>query len=738
MNRYHSNKPGQRCDSHCQIAGVSLGKIVSSFLLILLLASCGGGESGSNTNVGTVSASVQNVLYVKPDGTLWEWGSKEMIRPTLPRDDESNPSMVGTSQQWISVAALPTESFGVKSDGTLWAWDAVSPMPARVGTSIGWDVLDASGDAQWMTSLQIGYIIAERAHVLALKVDGSLWAWGDNSHGQMGDETVDNSSESVRIGTSMNWSSVSAGLRRSAALKSDGSLWMWGGQLGIGSQPARLGTGVDWIHVDIEGGHTIAIRKNGSLWTWGDNYSGQLGNGTYDSVSAPAMIASGFEWKWVSAGYGHSLAVQIDGTLWSWGNNRNGSLGDGTLRQTNLPARMGTGTQWKKVFSGYEYNVGLKTDGSVWTWGNNFYGQLGLGTFADKNYPVQLPSSTGWKLFSAGAFHTVGVKGDETLQVWGVSQFIDDTFWPNLSSFEFQYVNETPSPLDTTSTWKSLSTGGKHSLAIKTDGTLWVWGANQASQLGTPTLSFSLEPVRIGTGMDWEKVSAGEFHSCAIRTDGTLWDWGNFATSVPSRIGTGTNWDIVSAGLNHTLALRDDGSLWAWGSNGYGQLGTPALFSASIPVPIGTGSDWTGASAGAWYSLAVRSNGSLWSWGVNDRGQLGNGTTYGTYNIPAMVGSDLDWSDVSAGTYRSAAIKEGGTLWTWGPGHLGYGSPGDVDVIRNLPGQVGTATNWQSIDLGWGHTVALKEDGSLWIWGLNNYGQLGDGTSWKRAPQRIF
>lgn len=738
MNRYHSNKPGQRCDSHCQIAGVSLGKIVSSFLLILFLASCGGGANGgSNPEVGIVSAGGQNVLYVKPDGTLWEWGSKEVIIPTLPRDNESTPSMVGFSQQWVSVAALPTESFGVKSNGTLWTWGVASTMPAQVGTSIGWAVLDASGCTDWATSVQIGYIIAEGTHVLALKVDGSLWAWGDNSHGQLGDGTVDSSSDPVRIGTGMNWSTVSAGLYRSVALKDDQSLWMWGGVPDTGSLPARVGTGVYWIHVDVGYDHTAAIHSDGSLWTWGDNDSGQLGNDTYASVSAPAIIASGYEWKWVSAGRGHSIGIQIDGTLWSWGNNRYGSLGDGTLSGTNQPVRVGTDDQWMNVLSGDDFNVGFKTDGSVWTWGNNFYGQLGLGTFADKSYPVPLHSSTGWQLIDAGAFHTVGVQGDDTLQVWGVPQLMDDTFWPNLSSFEFEYVNETPSPLDTTSIWKSFSTGSEHSLAVKSDGTLWAWGDNQFSQLGTPTLSFTQTPVRIGTGIDWTKVSAGGFLSRAIRTDGTLWEWG-IAVNTPSRVGTGTTWDVVSAGLNHTLAQRDDGSLYAWGGNGNGQLGTPLLSTASTPVRIGTGSDWAAISAGIRYSLAVRSDGSLWSWGENINGQLGNGTFYGIHNKPAMVGSGLDWSDAAAGTHHSAAIKTDGSLWTWGANGFGQLGDGILPDASNVPGPVGTATNWQSIDLGWGHTVALKEDGSLWVWGYNGFGQLGDGTSWKKAPQRIF
>ena len=239
----------------------------------------------------------------------------------------------------------------------------------------------------------------------------------------------------------------------------------------------------------------------------------------------------------------------------------------------------------------------------------------------------------------------------------------------------------------------------------------------------------------------WREISAGQNFTLGIKADGTLWGWGqnsnllglglgNLANqNLPIQIGTANDWLTVSAGTVHSLAVKTTGTLWAWGNGQFGQLGN-GLFNSATPnvTQVGTATDWIRVSAGNRFSLALKTNGTLWSWGWNFTGQLGNGLNTPDLNLPAQVGTATDWQKIDAGDQHSLAIKTTGTLWAWGnntSGQLGDGT----NTTSLSPIQIGTLTNWNVISAGTDHSMAIDNSNVLFTWGNNTNGQLGDGTN---------
>jgi alpha-tubulin suppressor-like RCC1 family protein len=289
--------------------------------------------------------------------------------------------------------------------------------------------------------------------------------------------------------------------------------------------------------------------------------------------------------------------------------------------------------------------------------------------------------------------------------------------------------------------WKQVSTGSSHTAAIKTDGTLWAWGQNSSGRLGDNTTTGRISPVQtVAFGTNWKQVSAGNQHTAAIKTDGTLWTWGrnnygqlgdNYVTDKSSPVQTitfGTNWKQVSCAYTHTVAIKTDGTLWTWGRNNYGQLGDNSIIGKSSPVQTITfGNNWKQVSCAYTHTAAIKTDGTLWTWGRNNYGQLGNNTANNTSSPVQTIAFGTNWKQVSAGNYHTAAIKTDGTLWTWGRNI--NGQLGDNTIVdKSSPVQTITfGTIWKQVSCGY-HTVAVKTDGSLWTWGRNINGQLGDNT----------
>ena len=278
--------------------------------------------------------------------------------------------------------------------------------------------------------------------------------------------------------------------------------------------------------------------------------------------------------------------------------------------------------------------------------------------------------------------------------------------------------------------WQSVATGENHNLALKTDGTLWAWGNNSGSQLGDGTLIAKSTPIQIGTANNWAAISACYTSSVAVKSDGTLWFWGmgNINYNHPIQVGTDNDWSVGIAGFGRCFAIKNNGTLWGWGNNNEGELGDGTYTFRSTPVQIGTASNWATICTGEHQTLALKTDGSLWSWGSEGFGELGNGGILNDDRVaPLQIGTSTDWQSIKCGAQFSIGLKTDGTLWAWGRNNTGQLGDGTT-TNRGIPAQVGTDTDWESADAGYFFNYARKTDGTLWTWGSNYFGQLSNGS----------
>ena len=598
------------------------------------------------------------------------------------------------------------------------------------------------------------------SHTLALKSDGTVWTWGSNSNGQLGNNSTVSSYVPLRVSTLLGVVAVAAGSKHSVALKSDGTVWDWGwngnGQLGNGTTPTDSTlpvqvsalSGVTAIAAGYQ--HTLALKNDGTVWAWGWNSNGQLGNNSTTDSSTPVQVTGLPPIVAISAGYGYSMALTSTGSVWAWGANASGQLGNNTTIDKWVPNQVSQSTGLTSVIgiaAGRIHAVALKSDGTTWAWGDNSHGQLGNNSTTASSVPVAVSTTGGLTAatsVAAGAYNSTALKTDGTVWDWGLN---GNGQLGNNSTTE-SHVPVKASSLTGAVAIANNGGAGTHTVAIKSDGTVWSWGLNTSGQLGNNTVTDSLVPVSTCGLTGVLQVSAGNSHTLILQSDGTVWSWGrnNYGqlgnnsqtdSNVPVQVSGLSSVVAVAAGVYHSIALKNDGTVWAWGYNGYGQLGNNSTSDSTVPVQVGggtvSGNFLHGAiaiAAGYRHSIALKSDGTVWDWGSNSNGQLGNNTTTDSL-FPIQVNTITGLVSLAAGNYHSAALKSNGTVWTWGYNHFGQlGNSSTTD--SSVPVQVSQAsglTNVTAIASGAYHFAAIKNDGTIWTWGYNAYGQLGNNTT---------
>ncbi|WP_127496104.1 RCC1 domain-containing protein [Paenibacillus glycanilyticus] len=287
---------------------------------------------------------------------------------------------------------------------------------------------------------------------------------------------------------------------------------------------------------------------------------------------------------------------------------------------------------------------------------------------------------------------------------------------------------------------KGIAAGADFALALKIDGTVWAWGDNFFGQLG---LGHSYErntEVQVSGLSDVKTIAAGADHALALKNDGTVWSWGLNANGqlgdgtmdngyFPAQVSGLSDVTAIFAGFDQSFAVKTDGTVWAWGMNNDGQLGTGIInYYQAVPMKVQGLSDVVAIAGGGNHTIALKNDGTVWAWGDNGYGQLGNNGITDNTSFPVQVTGLDHVKSIAAGRFHSLAVKNDGTVWSWGLNS--YGELGDgTNTNRDLPVEVTGLTDITEVSSMVNHNVALKKDGTVWGWGANYEGQLGDGST---------
>jgi len=350
-----------------------------------------------------VSAGPGFTCAVQTGHTLWCWGNGgdgELGDRSMASQD--SPVRVGGRAGWTEVAAGGGHACAVRKDGTIWCWGSESGAGVLgIGKMSGQRSSPAlvAGGGDYASVSGSGF------DDCAIRTDGTLWCWGDNSDGELGTGDTADASSPVQVGAATDWTEVSADSGNTCGVRADHSAWCWGldnsGQLGIGTfgaqydSPVQVPGGDVWSSVSVGILSACGVRTDGTLWCWGDNFSDELGR-TGPSRPSPAQVGTRTSWTRVSASDLASCALSGPTTLWCWGANEYGGLGRGyDSGPRPNPGKVGTSTNWISVSAG---QIGLSAvcaiqrDWSLWCWGDNSYGELGIGTAGNsENTPQQVP-----------------------------------------------------------------------------------------------------------------------------------------------------------------------------------------------------------------------------------------------------------------------------------------------------------------------------------------------------------
>ncbi len=601
-------------------------------------------------------------------------------------------------------------------------------------------------------------IAAGGLHSLAVKNDGSAWAWGDNTYGQLGDGTTVDRWVPAPVSGLSGIVGIAGGSNFSLALKEDGTVWGWGtngsGHLGDGTTtqrntPVRVGSLTNVVGIAAGFSFGLAVKSDGTVWSWGYNDVGQLGDGTTTNRTWPVQVVGLTNAVAVAGGWHHSLAVLADGTVRAWGDNPWGQLGDGTTTPHRTPAPVSGLGGVLRVSGGIEFSNAVKSDGTVWSWGRNDWGSLGDGTTTWRPTPVAVPGLTNAIAISSGTDHVLALKDDGTVWAWGSNEvgcLGDGTTTRRTAPVRTQVVSNVA----------GIAAGRRHhSLALSHDGVVWSWGRDSDGQLGDGGTTNRSTPNQIADAdMAWRVLAPPTFspNSGTYLTSQAVTLTGP-ANSILRYTTNGTNPTESSPAYTTPLVFTATTTLKA---RSFPAAGNPLpasatasgtyLIQAEGPVATPPGGALLGAQT---VTLISATPGVLIYYTLNGGEPTTSSSSVVSGGTVSVLGSltlrakafkagidpsvttvttfEITHPALGAGGSHSIAADADGVVSTWGlndSGQLGDGT----SQGRTIPGSTALATPVSVAEGGQSHTLAIAADGALYAFGANTSGQLGDGT----------
>lgn len=718
---------------------------------------------GTPSSWSQVSANSSHSIAIRSDGNLFGWGFNASYQvgdnTTITK---SSPVQItsGINTSFNVISAGFDHNLALSTTNKLYGWGSSTAL-GYINEPYSWTMI-ASGTG----------------HTAAIRSDGLLFTWGLNSVGQLGLTDTINRSSPVLVGNpnqgtvlSNSWTNVHAGSSTTVAIRSDGTLWAWGlgttGELGYGtaanrSSPVQIGSDTNWTNVTVGLSHTIATKTDKTAYAWGLNTNGQLGINNAISRSSPVQVTNALvtSWNQISAGTDHTLGVASTGLLYGWGKNDLNQTGTHPAAWTQIITVDG------EPFSQQNASIGIRGDGTLWYWGSTFANQSPLGNQIEYSSPVQVGTSS-WIAVGMNISGGVAVRADRTLWGWGAI---------GISGIGDGIPRSSPIQIGTDTDWSDRIFVGPASVhALKTDGKLYGWNTSASIYYLGDGITYARSTPTLIDGASWTQVT----FTHGIRSNGTLWAWGStnattingLADGVASRssmvqVGT-SSWLFVSAGNTQQLgqagptmyAIDINYRLFAWGINAAGQIGDNTAVGKNVITLIGT-SSWIAVGGTGSSARGIDILGRLYGWGISTQGNNGTNTTINR-STPTQIATGTSFAFVSSrGQAGPGAITTLGDLYMWGSntrGGLGLGNT----VNRSAPTLLGTAgpalatgvsaptqisylnltkgiTSWTEVSAGQSQSMAITFDNRLFVWGLNNAGQLGFGASGTTLNRTIF
>lgn len=647
---------------------------------------------------------------------------------------------------WVAMNAKPGSGAGGCTNPTLdegqMAYNADNRVLQGCAGNIHVAMGPLGGANQW---LQIS--MAVQAHGCGIKHDGSLWCWGNNMNGRIGDGTTTVRAVPTPVSGGGSWKQVSAGFN-TCAIKSDDTLWCWGsnafGRTGLNTTvgnaltPTQVSGGGTWKSV-ATGGASCGIKSDDTLWCWGPNTNGITGlNTTVGNTLVPTQVAVGTTWKFIATGSGSACAIKSDDTLNCWGSNNYGVTGRNTSAgNTLVPTGVSGGGSWKHVDVGSLHSCGIKSDNSGHCWGYNLDGRTGRNTTAGNTLvPSAISGGGSWKSIDAGTSHTCGIKSDDTVNCWG------NNYWGEVG--DGTLVDKlVPTALTAGGTWSSVIASAGATCAITINSKmLKCWGSNydgiRADNYPDQTAN---SPKKVSGTETWNSLALGSMgwgldFTCGLKNDNSVWCWGYndegaLGSTVPLtqitinkvQVSGAHNFVDIEAGAAHICGLKADGSVMCWGMNSDNELGNGNTTSTNTPGALSGGHSFTKISARGFHGCGIKADKSMWCWGANWSGQLGD-NTWDNRSAPVQVTGGYQWDEVATGVNNTCGIRTDGVLMCWGDwAATGDGTWNDYPY----PVTVSGGYKWQSVSVGDYHACGITTAGLAMCWGADWYGQLGTG-----------